>query len=87
MVFHVSGMRSRKIALNLINNYGQTRFNELIRMLLANESGALIAKEFNVSRQRVNQWKRALGYTKTTFSLNPEVEKLIGLGSSLRTTV
>ena len=54
--------RSReRVARNFIKTYGRTRFHRLLSALAAGESGQAIADEFNVSRERVRQWKNTFG--------------------------
>jgi len=50
-----------KIADNIIAEYGKDKFNELIRALQKGISGEVIGKSFGVTRQRVSQWRSALG--------------------------
>jgi hypothetical protein len=40
-------------------------------------SCAYISLEYNVSRQRVWQWKHKLGVEQTMYYLQPEVESLV----------
>lgn len=70
---------ARIVAQNFIRTYGIKRFNKLITMLMGSEPGPKIAAEFDVSRQRVHQWKVQLGVEHTTFTVDPEVQKLLGI--------
>ena len=70
--------RSReRVARNFIKTYGRTRFHRLLSALAAGESGQAIADEFNVSRERVRQWKNTFGDMVTIYQLHPEIEKIL----------
>tara|TARA_R100000315_G_scaffold52754_1_gene26482 strand:+ start:5823 stop:5981 length:159 start_codon:yes stop_codon:yes gene_type:complete len=45
-------------------------------MFQKNESGPAVGKKFNVSRERVRQWRKAFGVTITTYNIYPEVIEL-----------
>lgn len=75
---------SQRVAENIISSYGREKFLFLINQFSAGASGPSIATEFNVTRQRVNQWKRKLGVEHITYVLQPEVEHLV---TSTRTTI
>lgn len=66
-----------RVASNFMRTYGRTRLIELIEMFRSGTAGPKIAHVFSVSRQRVHQWKSQLGSEKTSFIVDPEVEKLI----------
>lgn len=66
----------RTVALNLIAEHGKPAFHKLIEMFNDNVSGTKIGKIFGVTRQRVSQWKQALGYTHTTFEVKSEISDL-----------
>lgn len=80
-------MQAKKVAQNLIKSHGISNFLTLIRMFQSNESGSKIAKKFSVSRQRVHQWRKALGITEVTFTPSSEVAEIIGVPSTFRTTI
>ena len=63
-----------RVAENLIKTYGSAKFTQLIQMFHENVSGTAIASEFEVSRQRVNQWKHSLGVERITYL---DVEKAV----------
>lgn len=65
------------VAKNLIKTYGFDRFARLMNMLTNHISGSYIALEFNVSRQRVWQWKKQLGVEQRAYYLHPAVENLL----------
>lgn len=78
---------ARTVAQNFIRTYGQKKFIKLMAMLTANDPGPLIASEFDVTRQRVHQWKCQLGVEQTTFTLDAAVEQLLGATSQSRKLV
>jgi hypothetical protein len=70
--------RSReRVARNFIKAYGRTRFRRLIEALAAGESGQAIANEFDVSRERVRQWKNTFGEVITHYRIYPEVDRIL----------
>lgn len=69
----------RTIAENIISDHGKAGFQTLIEMFRANESGTKIGYVFGVTRQRVNQWKTALGEERVTFVVDPAVEDLLDI--------
>lgn len=50
---------------------------DLIDLLTKNTPGPVIAKKYNVSRQRVNQWKNALGYDEKKFIMRTCIEQIL----------
>lgn len=71
-------MRNREtIARNFIERYGADRLNRLLDALASGESGESIAREFDVSRERVRQWKNAFGSIMTLYQVHPEVQRLV----------
>jgi hypothetical protein len=67
----------RTVAQNIIAEHGKPAFQKLIAMFRANESGTKIGHVFSVSRQRINQWKAALGSEHVTYVLDPAIEDLV----------
>lgn len=67
---------SERVARNIIKTYGFDRFNKLIEMFNSITPGPVIAAEFGVTRQRVNQWKKKLGTERVLFILEPPVEAI-----------
>ncbi|MCF6205375.1 MAG: hypothetical protein L3J47_00580 [Sulfurovum sp.] len=59
---------------NIIKSYGRDKFLFLINEFSKGTSGAEIARQFSVTRQRVNQWKKALGVESVTFTMFAGVE-------------
>lgn len=71
-------MRNREtIARNFIERYGVERLDRLLNALAAGESGETIAQEFEVSRERVRQWKNAFGSILTLYQVHPEVQRIV----------
>ena len=69
----------RVVAENIIADHGEAAFKKLIEMFRGNESGEKIGYVFKVSRQRVHQWKVALGQVRTTYVVYREVSALVDL--------
>ena len=72
----MSSSRSR-VARNFINRYGEERLRRLLDALADGESGQSIAEEFDVSRERVRQWKNAFGRVLTMYQVHPEVSDVL----------
>ena len=74
----MAGSRTReRIARNFIERYGADRFRRLLQMLADGDSGQVIADEFEVSRERVRQWKNAFGTVLTLYQVHPDVQRLL----------
>ena len=70
--------RSReRVARNFIRTYGRIRFHRLLSLLAQGISGQAIANEFNVSRERVRQWKNTFGEVVTHYRLYPEIDRIL----------
>ncbi|MEQ1564012.1 MAG: hypothetical protein ABMA64_00115 [Myxococcota bacterium] len=70
--------RSReRVAHNFIERYGRDRFKELLDLLAEGASGQVIAEAFEVSRERVRQWKNTFGTVVTLYQVHPEVAALL----------
>jgi peroxiredoxin len=80
-------MSSKRIAENIIQTYGLDKFRRLLELFSSNTSCTLIAKEYDVTRQRAHQWKSALGKERRTFILNSEIEAMLGITSRGRILV
>ena len=65
------------MAKNFIARYGADKFERLFSLLSGGESGQTIATEFNVSRERVRQWKNAFGQEIKLYQVYPEVQKVL----------
>jgi len=79
--------KSYNTANNISNTYGFERFINLLASLERGTSDSVLAKEFNVSRQRIHQWKQALGVTKKTYYLDQEVIKYVNSKVNGKVTV
>jgi hypothetical protein len=74
----MASARSReRVARNFVKRYGAERFRELLAMLANGESGQVIATTFDVSRERVRQWKNTFGTVVTLYQVHPEVEAVL----------
>jgi len=80
------GKRTQTTVNNFINKYGKERFRWFLNAIATGVSGQVIADEFNVSRERVRQWKDTFGDTVTVYQLKPEVKEALGLQTSTRST-
>lgn len=70
----MASARSReRVAQNFVKRYGQQRFRELLDALGSGQSGQVIAESFDVSRERVRQWKNTFGTVVTLYQIHPEV--------------
>ena len=70
--------RSReRVARNFVENYGPERLSELLEYFAAGESGQAIADRFDVSRERVRQWKNTFGQVVTLYQIHPEVRRVL----------
>jgi biotin operon repressor len=66
-----------RVARNFIKTYGRVRFHRLLTLLAQGISGQKIADEFNVSRERVRQWKNTFGEVVTHYRLYPEIDTIL----------
>lgn len=62
-----------KMTRNFVERYGLARLDRLLDALASGESGEAIAREFDVSRERVRQWKIAFGQVVTIYQVHPDV--------------
>ena len=69
-------MSRERVAQNFVERYGRDRFRKLLEHFSAGESGQVIADEFNVSRERVRQWKNTFGSLVTMYQIHPDVRSL-----------
>jgi hypothetical protein len=70
-----------RIATNFVKRYGRARFERLLELLRNAESGQAIADEFEVSRERVRQWKNSFGSVLTLYQVHADVEAVLHNGS------
>lgn len=66
-----------RVAKNFVKTYGAERFRRLLDALANGESGQVIADEFEVSRERVRQWKNTFGSVLTLYQIHPEVHAVL----------
>jgi len=66
-----------RVAKNFVKRYGNAGLRKLLTALAAGESGQVIAEEFDVSRERVRQWKNIFGQVVTHYQVHPEVISLL----------
>lgn len=70
--------RSReRVAANFVERYGADRFAALLDALASGASGQAIAEAFDVSRERVRQWKNTFGTVVTLYQVHPEVTAVL----------
>lgn len=72
-----SSRNRERVARNFVERYGVERFERLLEALAGGESGQSIADEFEVSRERVRQWKNAFGSVLTLYQVHPEVRSVL----------
>jgi biotin operon repressor len=56
-----------RVAKNFIKSYGKGRFHLFLSDLEKGVSGAAIARDLGVSRERVRQWKNSFGIEESVF--------------------
>lgn len=76
-----NGRTRERVARNFIRRYGAERFRRLLDALAVQESGQSIAEEFQVTRERVRQWKNTFGQVLTLYQVHPDVELVLREGS------
>jgi hypothetical protein len=69
--------RREKIARNIIARHGRGGLVRLLDGLRAGESGQVIADDLGVTRERVRQWKGALGVEVRTYIVSEDVSALL----------
>ena len=72
-----SAKTRKRVARNFVRSYGRQQLRRLVVLLSRNESGQVIADEFNVSRERVRQWKNTFGVSSYHYRIYPEVGDII----------
>lgn len=73
-----------RVARNFVQRYGARRFKRLLDALANGESGQAIADEFEVSRERVRQWKNTFGSVLTLYQVHPDVQSVLESEPSAR---
>jgi len=71
------GTSRARIARNFVDRYGVGGLQRLLDALAEGLSGQVIADEFQVSRERVRQWKNAFGHSVTLYQVHPEVRRVL----------
>ncbi len=66
-----------RVARNFVKRYGSQRLKRLLDALGHGESGQAIADEFDVSRERVRQWKNTFGQVLTLYQVHAEVQSVL----------
>jgi len=66
-----------RVARNFVKRYGSKRLRRLLDALGHGESGQAIADEFDVSRERVRQWKNTFGQVLTLYQVHAEVQSVL----------
>lgn len=66
-----------RVARNFVKNYGISRLEDLLEALGRGESGQVIADDFDVSRERVRQWKNTFGSVVTLYQVHPDVQHVL----------
>jgi hypothetical protein len=66
-----------RMARNFVQRYGAERFDRLMSLVSEGMSGQTIADEFDVSRERVRQWKNAFGQVIVIYQVYPEVQQVL----------
>lgn len=66
-----------KVARHITNFYGRAALSLLLEDLRNQVSLSQIADRMGVSRQRVHQWKKALGYETIAWEPHPEVVEVM----------
>jgi hypothetical protein len=74
----MASARSReRVARNFVKRYGRDAFRQLLQQLSNGESGQAIAQTFDVSRERVRQWKNTFGTVVTLYQVHPDVQAVV----------
>lgn len=67
----------RTVAENIIRKYGKPAFHSLIGLFQTNAPTRQIMTGFGVTRQRVAQWREALGKQTVSFEPDPQIHDLL----------
>ena len=74
----MASARSReRVARNFVKRYGRDAFRALLQQLANGESGQAIAETFDVSRERVRQWKNTFGTVVTLYQVHADVQAVV----------
>ena len=66
-----------RIARNFIKTYGRGQFHWFLTAIAKNKSGQEIADHFNVSRERVRQWKNTFGVVHHEYRIHPTIRSIL----------
>ena len=66
-----------RVAANFIERYGEDGLRELLDSLSEGLSGQVIAERFDVSRERVRQWKNSFGREVRLYQVHPDIRRLL----------
>lgn len=66
-----------RVAQNFVRRYGASGLRRLLDQLAGGASGQEIADEFQVSRERVRQWKTTFGTVLTIYQVHPDVAAVL----------
>ena len=66
-----------RVARNFVRRFGATGLRRLLDRLADGASGQEIADEFNVSRERVRQWKTTFGTVLTIYQVHHDVSHVL----------
>lgn len=69
--------RRDTVVRNFVHRYGVDGLQQLLDLLSAGESGQRIAERFQVSRERVRQWKNTFGRSYTLYQVHPDVLRVL----------
>jgi len=67
----------RVVAKNIIKKYGRAEFHKLVQLFQDNAPTKKIMVAYLVTRQRVAQWKDALGTQTVTFEPKSDIHDLL----------
>ena len=67
---------AERVSRNFIKKRGREAYGRLIDLLVSQATSTSMASEFGVSRQRIHQWKTALGTTITFYRVYPEIQRI-----------
>jgi hypothetical protein len=68
---------ARVVAENIIKKHGMTAFQLLIQLFQDGAPTRKVMKVYAVSRQRVSQWREALGTQVVSFEPSPRIVHLL----------
>lgn len=66
-----------RVTKNFLERFGPAELRWLLNALARGDSGQEIATRFDVSRERVRQWKNTFGQVVTLYQIHPEVQQMV----------